>query len=376
MHILRNNAMKCVKVSLRKRELPSGKITLYLDYYPPIRDVSTNKCHRHEYLGIYLLKSPKTRAEKAVNTEKLLQAEAIRAERELSILRGKLDFLDRSKLKMDFLAYFRNQLDSHDQKWTKVYDHFYNYVGGHCMVGDLNAGMCSGFREYLLGARQLAHPERTLSRNSAAGYWSTFRGLLAIAYKEKILGENINDYLDRIDTVETRREYLTLEELRRLAETPCDIPVLKNASLFSCLTGLRASDVLALEWKNIVKNADGAWCMRLRTEKTDTEATLPLSDEALSFCGEFSSGLVFKGLKKHQMQKPLEKWIKAAGIEKHITFHCFRHTFATLQVAQGTDIYTVQHLLTHKNVGTTQIYADIVDEKMRAASERIKIKDD
>ena len=128
MHILRNNAMRCVKVSLRKRELPSGKITLYLDYYPPIRDVSTNKCHRHEYLGIYLLKSPKTRAEKAVNTEKLLQAEAIRAERELSILRGKLDFLDRSKLKMDFLAYFRNQLDSHDQKWTKVYDHFYNYV--------------------------------------------------------------------------------------------------------------------------------------------------------------------------------------------------------------------------------------------------------
>ena len=70
MHILRNNAMKCVKVSLRKRELPSGKITLYLDYYPPIRDVSTNKCHRHEYLGIYLLKSPKTRAEKAVNTGK------------------------------------------------------------------------------------------------------------------------------------------------------------------------------------------------------------------------------------------------------------------------------------------------------------------
>ena len=235
--------------------------------------------------------------------------------------------------------------------------------------------LCNKFREYLLNAKQLRR-DGQISKNSASGYWSTFRGLLAIAYKEKILGENINDYLDRIDTVETRREYLTLEELRRLAETPCDIPVLKNASLFSCLTGLRASDVLALEWKNIVKNADGAWCMRLRTEKTDTEATLPLSDEALSFCGEFSSGLVFKGLKKHQMQKPLEKWIKAAGIDKHITFHCFRHTFATLQVAQGTDIYTVQHLLTHKNVGTTQIYADIVDEKMRAASERIRIKDD
>lgn len=368
--------MKCVKVSLRKRELPSGKITLYLDFYPPIRNVSTNKCQRHEYLGIYLLKSPKTRMEKAVNAEKLQQAEAIRAQRELSIMRGQFDFLDRNKLKMDFLAYFRSQLDTHDQKWERVYDHFYNYVGGHCIVGEVNTDLCSGFREYLLTARQLAHPERTLSRNSAAGYWSTFRGFLGLAHREKILNEDINDYLDRIETVETRREFLTLEELRQLASTPCDIPVLKNASLFSCLTGLRASDVLALDWKNIVKNADGAWCMRIRTEKTDTETTLPLSEEALALCGDFGSGLVFKGLKKHQMQKPLEKWIKSAGIEKHITFHCFRHTFATLQVAHGTDIYTVQHLLTHKNVGTTQIYADIVDEKLREASERIRIKGD
>lgn len=291
-------------------------------------------------------------------------------------MRGQFDFLDRDKLKMDFLTYFRSKLDSHDQKWTRVYYHFYNYVGGRCVVGDLNVDLCSGFREYLLTARQLAHPERTLSRNSAAGYWSTFRGLLALVYKEKIMNENINEYLERIETIDSRREFLTLDELRKLASTPCDIPVLKDASLFSCLTGLRASDILALDWKNIVKNADGAWCMRLRTEKTDTETTLPLSDEALALCGTPGTGLVFKGLLRHHMQKPLEKWLREAGIDKHITFHQSRHTFATLQVAQGTDIYTVQHLLTHKNVGTTQIYADIVDEKMREASERIRIKGD
>lgn len=173
-----------------------------------------------------------------------------------------------------------------------------------------------------------------------------------------------------------RREFLTLEEVRQLAATPCDTPDLKNASLFSCLTGLRISDILALNWSNIVKATNGGWCLRIKTEKTDTEATLPLSQDAYELCGKPCTRLVFKDLKRHYTQKPLQEWLEDAGITKHITFHCFRHTFATLQVNEGTDIYTVSHLLTHANVGTTQIYADIVDKSKRDAVERIKIKSD
>ncbi len=70
---------------------------------------------------------------------------------------------------------------------------------------------------------------------------------------------------------------------------------------------------------------------------------------------------MFKDLKRYYINDPLKQWLKSAGITKHITFRlCSRHTFATLQVNEGTDIYTVSHLLTHANVGTTQIYADIV----------------
>ena len=73
-------------------------------------------------------------------------------------------------------------------------------------------------------------------------------------------------------------------------------------------------------------------------------------------------------------RQPLQNWLKDAGItDKHITFHCFRHTYATLQIAQGTGIYTVSKMLTHKNVSTTQIYADLVDSKKREAAEAIKI---
>ena len=69
----------------------------------------------------------------------------------------------------------------------------------------------------------------------------------------------------------------------------------------------------------------------------------------------------------------LKPWLQKAGITKYITFHCFRHTYATLLIAGGMDIYTVSKMLTHKNVATTQIYADLVNEKKRAAAETIKI---
>ena len=73
-------------------------------------------------------------------------------------------------------------------------------------------------------------------------------------------------------------------------------------------------------------------------------------------------------------QHPLKKWIKQAGIQKHISFHCFRHSYAVIQISLGTDIYTVSKMLTHKNVSTTQIYADLVNTKKRETANKISLK--
>ena len=187
--------------------------------------------------------------------------------------------------------------------------------------------------------------------------------------------ENINDYLSALKKEDVHKEYLTQEEVIKLANTPCDYPVLKQASLFSCLTGLRISDILKLTWEEIQLAPDEGYCLRFTSQKTDRDVTIPIGFQAYELLGERGVGKVFKGLKRCWTQGPLKKWVADAGItNKHITFHCFRHTYATLQIAAGTDIYTVSKMLTHRNVYTTQIYADLVNEKKRETVDKISLK--
>lgn len=366
--------MATAKVTLRRRAITNGRESLYLDYYPAIRNPETMEMSRREYLGIYIYQKPRNEMQREFNNEMLDKAEAIRCMRVSSLINEEYGFLDKQKMRGDFLAYFKSMARTKGDKWLMVYAHFEKFIAGHCTFGDLTIDLCRKFREYLLNTKQLRNTKLKMSRNSAAGYFSTFRGLLKIAYRDKLIRENINEFLDRIDTQDVRKEYLTLEEVKQLANTPCSIDVLKRASLFSCMTGLRISDILKLDWNEILLASDNGYCMRLRTEKTETETTLPISFEALELCGERTTAKVFKGLTRSMTQHPLKQWIKQAGIEKNITFHCFRHTFATLQIALGTDIYTVSKMLTHKNVTTTQIYAELVNSKKRESANKITLK--
>ena len=291
-----------------------------------------------------------------------------------SLINEEFGFQDKNKQKVDFLAYFRTKAREKYEKWDCVYNHFEKFVGGKCTFGDVTVELCEKFRDYLLKCKQINHPNAYISRNSAADYYSTFRALLKIAYKEKMLRENLNDFLEKIEWKEVKKEYLTLDEVKKLAATPCKIPVLKQASLFACMTGLRISDILKLDWRDFEVGPDQGYYIRICTEKTETEATLPISQEALELCGEWGTGKVFKGLTRSMTHHPLKQWIAEAGIRKHITFHCFRHSYAVIQISLGTDIYTVSKMLTHKNVTTTQIYADLVNSKKRETANKISLK--
>ena len=362
------------KVSLRSRPISRGRRTLYLEFYPPVRVQVSMKMQRYETLGMYIFAKPKTLTQKEYNAAVMAQAEAIRAMRVQAVINEEFGFLDKEKLNGDFLAYFYKEAQQRNNIWMSCYKHFHTFVDGQCTFRQLNVDLCTRFREYLLNAKQLDAPDLPLSVNSASNYYRKFRGMLAITLRDDYIREDINKHLERIEAKRNRIEFLTFEELYELSKTPCDIPVLKRASLFSCLTGLRISDVMKLQWSDIVPNIKGTgYNMRLRTEKTEAEAIWPLSPDALELCGIREEGAVFKGLTRSMLNKPLKKWLTDAGITKHITFHGFRHTYAVLQLASGTDIYTVSKMLTHKHVTTTEIYLDLLDEMKQDTLGRIRL---
>lgn len=192
---------------------------------------------------------------------------------------------------------------------------------------------------------------------------------------------DLNAKVKPIPSAETRREYLTLDELNTLVKTPCHDFLLKRAALFSALTGLRFSDIQKMTWGELKYIHEQGYFLNFNQKKTKGVEVLPISEQAYSLTEGTENpqempqdSFVFDGLKYSAYHnKHLFQWIGAAGITKNITFHCFRHTFATLQLFNGTDIYTVSKMLGHRNLKTTQVYAKIVDETKRKAANKIRL---
>ena len=364
--------MKQTKVTLRSRPISQNRRSLYLDYYPPIRTAEM-KMSRRQSLGIYIFEKPRNSMQKQHNEEMLAKAELIRCYRVSELINHNIDYIGPDKLNRDFLEYFKQTTLKHPPTWQSVYQYFYRFSKGHCLFGDLNFESCSRFREYLLEIPTKRTGQK-LSTNTAATYLNIFRSLLKIAYRNKLLREDLSPSIGKIRLQESRVEYLTQSELIQLAHTPCDIPVLKNASLFSCLTGLRYSDISQVTWKDIAPSADGkGYDLRIKTQKTEKELTLPLGNDALRLCGAPGIGLVFPGLDRNITHHRLKQWLQSAGIKKKITFHSFRHTFAVLQIAAGASIYTVSRMLGHKHVASTERYADLVDSIKRETIKNIQL---
>jgi len=174
--------------------------------------------------------------------------------------------------------------------------------------------------------------------------------------------------------LDTKREFLTLEELVRLKATPCEDNEIRGAAFLSIHTSLRISDVKALVWEN-VKVGDNGMYLEFRQRKTKGLEHIPISDDVIELLGapKSSNELIFPNLsKKKRYNSVIKQWISDAGIHKKITFHCFRHTNATLLITKGVDLYTVSKILGHRNIKTTQIYAKVVDESKRNAINLIK----
>ena len=289
------------------------------------------------------------------------------------------------KMKCDFIEYFNQVNTKAHAKSSQSIITNWNRVGvllGIFREGnpwpfsEINPKTIESFRQFMITAPQGGNKSGTVSINTASTYFSIFKAALKMAFVDGYLMTDIAAATKGITSEERRREHLTLEELNTLAETPCDQPTMKRAALFSALTGLRHCDIQKLTWGEIQKEGSG-YRLNFTQQKTKGVEYMPISPQAYKLCGERKKDgelLVFAGLPDPSwISRPLERWVKASGITKHITFHCFRHTYATLQLANGTDIYTVSKMLGHTNVKTTQIYAKVIDKKKDEATEAFKL---
>lgn len=288
------------------------------------------------------------------------------------------------RAKRDFIEYFdelrekrhKNSSKSIQVNWKRELDFLKLYTDGKPLLfGDIDLNLIEDYKDFLINAPKGGGKSGTITRNTASTYFSIFKAALKQAFVDGYLTIDLAAKSKNIQYEDAQREYLTMEELNTLAATPCDSPVLKRAALFSALTGLRHSDIQKLKWEEVVKDEE-RHRIHFTQKKTKGVEYMPISEQAYQLCGERgdSDRLVFEGLQDPSwINRPLIKWVEAAGITKHITFHCFRHTYATLQLSKGTDIYTVSKMLGHKKVTTTQIYAKVIDEKKDAAADAIKL---
>lgn len=379
--------MKKTNVTLRKRNLPSGKISLYLDFFPAVYNPKTSRFSRREYLGLYLFAKPKNSTEKAMNSENLHKAEIICANRFNEMNKQQIYTvfeLERIHLKevgeKSFIQFLKQTAGTKEGNnadiWKYAIIHFEKYLKNEdLLMQDIDLTVMEDFRDYLLKAKCLRKKGQFLAQNTALSYFNKIKATLRKAYKKGYLQKDVNAAVESIKEQESQRNFLTMEEARRLYDTPCKKETVRRASFFSLLTGMRYSDIAKLTWDELQHSGEGYY-IRFTQQKTDRPVTLPIADEATELLGtkNASQGKIFHDLKKWDVDRLLPIWIRDAGIDKHITFHCFRHTYATLQMASGTDIFTVSKMLGHKNIKTTQIYTKIIDEKKKETTNKISFK--
>ncbi|WP_394749320.1 tyrosine-type recombinase/integrase [Spongiimicrobium salis] len=375
------------KVTVRSKSITKGRETLYLDFYPPIINSKTGKKSRREHLGLYVITKPKNALEKQDNKQTRQFAEQIRQKRENELNKPEIyTAFEKEQLRLKelgnkcFVNYCKTLAEKRDganyKAWLSALNYLEDFTGGTLKFVDLNEQFLENYKEYLLTAKSKRSSKTKLSKSSAHSYYNKIKASLKSAYKEGILQTDLNAKVDPIKEPEVRREFLTLEELNSLIKTDCNNPLMKKAALFSALTGLRFSDIKALTWKKIGHIDQQGWVVYFNQEKTNGVEYHPISQQARDLIGEAQdeNEKVFLGLKYSAYHnKHLYQWIGAAGITKDITFHCFRHTYATLQLFNGTDLYTVSKLLGHKNIKTTQVYAKITNQRKFEAAERIKL---
>lgn len=355
-------------VRLREKALANGVHSLYLDIY-------VNGKRSYEFLKLYLIPENNPQA-KVQNDNTMRAANTIKLNRILEITNNKAGLKNTSiRAKMLLKDWMENFRKAQEQKGVKDQKLIHNTI--HALTAyNINVAMKDVNRDYIVGLtnflRNVYRSPRgkKLKDYSVINYLGCLRNALNMAVREDVIADNPIMKLstqDKVKAPENQREFLTIEEVQKLEATDSSYPHIKQAFLFACYTGLRCSDVRSITWGKIIKDGEK---FRLHTVmfKTKRPFYIPLSKKAMQWMPErgdkTDNDLIFERIPVQVNTKLyLQPWLDKAGITKPITFHCSRHTFGTMMLTLGADIYTTSKLLGHTKVEVTQIYAKIINKK-------------
>ena len=356
-------------VRVRTKKLADGSESYYLDIY-------VNGRRSYEFLKMYHLPEVNARVREQ-NRATREAVETIRSQRIIEITQSRAGIKSKSAWqKLTLADWLERFYSNQERKGIKRVEKLrsiikvVNRYGKSTRMGEIDRKWALGFIDWIQHTYK-GRQGKPLEQGTVVSYISQLSIALNAAVRAEWLGENPFMQLpaaERVRKPESKRQFLTIEEVKLLIATECRNMTVKRAYLFSCYCGLRLSDVEKLRWIDLVCN-DGRYMIATVQQKTSTPIYTPLSKNAVRWLPERKPDgddrePVFSALPSRPViNRILGQWTADAGIDKKITYHTSRHTFGTMMMTVGADLYTTCKLMGHADVRTTQLYAKIVDSK-------------
>jgi len=366
---------------LKEKKLSDGQKSLYLEYYlgyEKHKDELTGKesikvIRKKESLSLYLLSKPRTPEERERNRETLELARKIRAEREQELKQDTRGYRLRQDRNINFLDYFQAYNEAYTKKDIRMMQialsrfkdflkAYYPSLAKSIKPQQITKDMVTKFTEYL----------QTRSKGEGAkSIYQRFKKVILHAVEHNVIYKNpCAGVIIRVDEETLRKDILSIDEIQQLIQTHYEYenPEIRRAFIFCLYTGIRFCDVKAMTFSNVDYSNKILKFHQKKTEGRGNNGVLiPLNEGLLSVIGEIppdgnTDNKIFN-LPSHTMcLKALRRWTKRAGINKHITWHCARHSFAVNILNNGANIKTVASLLGHSGLKHTEKYTRAVDE--------------
>lgn len=370
---------------LGAKVLNDGRESLFLDYYLGYEIAVSSKTgkeykrvkNKREFLSLYLHQSPRMPIERQQNKETLDLAKRLRFERGQQLLQDAEGYRLKSGRVVNFLDwmnnYYINYSKADKREIKRAYTVFIDFLNAtpeytnlvkRLKPEQITKQMVVAFTEYLQHRFKGEGPHTVYSR---------FKKMVKAAVEADIITKNPTTTVSiKIDNGTLKKDILSIEEIKALINTHYqgESLVIRRAFIFCLFCGLRWCDIKDLTFSNIDYSNRLLKFEQSKTKghSSSSGVVVPLNDKLLALIGEGERTACIFPLPSHNMcLKALRRWVARAGINKHITWHCARHSFAVNILNNGANIKTVASLLGHSSLRPTEKYTRAIDELKKEA---------